>query len=116
MLVRWREHLPPAPELPRSLWLTGGGTLLALLSYGFRAEVWPSYLAVGDWSLAVLPVGGLWISWQLVSTLLRWLAAITGPWWLLLLSRVLVAVIKTSAIVLATLVALAGLFVLALLA
>ena len=116
MPARWRKHLPPAPELPHSLWLTGGSMLLALLSYGFRAELWPNHPAVGSWSLAVLPVGFPWIFWQLVSMLLRWLADITGPWWLLLLSRVAVATIKAGAVVLATLAALAGLFVLALLA
>ena len=33
-----------------------GFLLLALLRYGFRAEVWPHHPAVGGWSLGLLLV------------------------------------------------------------
>lgn len=49
-----------------------GFLLLALLRYGFRAEVWPHHPAVGGWSLGlllVLVVGLL----QLLRALPRWL-------------------------------------------
>lgn len=56
MIAPWRKHLPLAPELPRSPWLTGGALLLALLSYGFRAELWPNHPTARGLSLGLLPI------------------------------------------------------------
>lgn len=115
-MCRWRKHLPPAPELPRSLWFTGGALLLALLSYGFRAELWPSHPAAGGWSLALLPflvvVGML----QLLNALYRWLEALAGPGWLRLLFRAGMAVVQVGLALLIVLVLLGSLITLAILA
>lgn len=111
----WRKYLPPAPELPRSLWLTGGALLLALLSYGFRAELWPGHPAAGGWSLALLPflivVGML----QLLHALYRWLEALAGPRWLRLLLRAAMAVVQVGLALLIVLVLLGSLIALAML-
>ena len=32
MAMYLRKYLPPVPQLPRSLWLTGGALVLVLLS------------------------------------------------------------------------------------
>ena len=60
-----------------------GFLLLALLRYGFRAEVWPHHSAVGGWSLvlllALVVVVGLL---QLLRALPRWLlpARVGSAW------------------------------------
>lgn len=114
--ARWRRYLPPAPALPRSLGLTGGGLLLALLSYWFRAELWPNHPAAADFSLTLVPIGLVALIWQLVGVLLGWLAGISGPWWLRLLGRVVVVGVKAGAALLLTLLLLASLLALAMLA
>ncbi len=89
--------LPPAPELPRSLWLTGGALLLALLSYGFRAELWPGHPAAGGWSLALLPLLVVAGILQLLHALSNWLEAFPGPGWLRLLLGAGMAVVQVGA-------------------
>ena len=115
MIPHWRKRLPPAPELPRSLWLTGGALLLALLSYGFQAELWPNHPHAGRWSLALLPfllmVGLL----QGLNVLRHWPAANSGPVWWRLVFRVGVAVVQVSVALLIALVLLGGLIVLSML-
>ena len=116
MIAHWRKHLPPAPELPGTLWLTSGALLLALLSYGFRAERWPSHPAAGGWSLAMLPllvVAGLL---QLLNALYRWLEALAGPGWLRLLLRAGMAVVQVGLALLVVLVLLGSLIALAIFA
>lgn len=115
MLSTWRKFLSPAPELPRSLWLTGGALLLALLSFGLRAEIWPNHPAAGAWSLALLPfllVAGML---QLLSTLKDWIAAVTGPGWLRLLLRAGMSLVQVGTAVLITAVLLGGLITMAVL-
>ena len=105
--------LPPAPERPRSLWLTGGALLLALLSYGFRAELWPNHPAAGKCSLALLPflvVAGML---QLLNALYRWLEALAGPGWLRLVLRAGMAVVQVGLALLIVLVLLGSLIALA---
>ena len=116
MIAHWRKHLPPASALPRSLGLTAVALLLALLSYGFRAEVWPHYPAAGGWSLVSLPflvVGGLL---QLLGAVQHWALAVTGPGWLRLVLQVGVAVVQVGTALLLWLLLLASILVLALLA
>ena len=116
MVSRWRAHLPPAPQLPCALWGTGGALLLALLSYGFQAELWPGHPAAGGWSLALLPfllVAGMW---QLLRTLQSWIAAVASPGWLRLLLRAGMVVVQVGLALLITAVLLVGLIVLAILA
>ena len=116
MIAHWRKHLPPAPELPGTLWLTSGALLLALLSYGFRAELWPSHPAAGGWSLALLPflvVAGML---QLLNALYRWLEALAGPGWLRLLLRAGMAVVQVGLALLIVLGLLGSLITLAILA
>ena len=113
MPVRWRRHLPLAPELPRALWGTAGALLLALGSYGFRTEVWASHPAAGGWSLvllSVLVVAGLL---QLLNALYNWLVALTGPGWLRLALRAAMAVVQVGAALCVVLALVAGLIALA---
>ena len=116
MIAHWRKHLPPVPELPGTLWLTSGALLLALLSYGFRAELWPSHPAAGGWSLALLPflvVAGML---QLLNALYRWLEALAGPGWLRLLLRAGMAVVQVGLALLIVLLLLVSLIALAIFA
>ena len=108
--------LPPARELPRSLWLTGGALLLALLSYGFRAELWPGHPAAGGWSLALLPLLVVAGMLQLLNALYRWLEDLAGPGWLRLLLRAGLAVVQVGLALLLVLGVLGSLIVLAMLA
>ena len=114
MLFHWLKYLPPAPELPRSLWLTGSGLLLALLSYGFRAEVWPNHPTAGGWSLAMVPIVLVVGLLQLLHTLRRWMAAIATPGWLCLVLHAGMAVVQVATALLIVLVLLGSLIVLAL--
>jgi hypothetical protein len=115
-VARWRKSLPPAPELPRSLWLTGGVLLLALLSYGFRAEVWSNHPAIGEWSLALLPFSLIVGVLQLLSALQRWVTAVISPGWLRLLLRTGLLIVQLGTgllilvVVIGSLIALAILF------
>lgn len=90
--------------------------LLALLSYGFRAEVWPNHPAAGNWSLALLPfllVAGML---QLLSAMQRWIMAVTSPGWLRLLLRAGMAVVQVGTALLIMAVLLCSLIALAILA
>ncbi|MET4074890.1 hypothetical protein ABIB44_002142 [Hymenobacter sp. UYCo722] len=113
MTMPWCKYLPPAPALPRALWLTGGALLLALLSYGFRAELWPGHPAAGGWSLALLPLLVVVGLLQLLGALGCWPATIAGPGWLRLLVRVGVVIVQVhvalliGAVLLGSLIALA---------
>lgn len=115
IVASWRQHLPPAPELPRSLWLTGGALLLAMLSYGFRAEVWPNYPAAGRWSLALLPLLLLAGLLQVLSCLQHWIAAVTRPGWLRPILRAGMLVVQVGTALLIVAVVAGGLLALALL-
>ena len=108
--------MPPAPELPRSLWLTGGALLLALLSYGFRAELWPGHPAAGGWSLALLPLPVVAGLLQLLNALCCWLEDLAGPGWLRLLLRAGMAMAQVGLSLLIALVLLGSLIALAMLA
>ena len=55
-----------------------GFLLLALLRYGFRAEVWPHHPAVGGWSLGLLLVLVVVGLLQLLRALPRWLLPARG--------------------------------------
>lgn len=116
MIAHWRKHLPPAPELPGTLWLTGGALLLAVLSYGYRAELWPNHPAAGDWSLALLPVLVVAGMLQLLNALYHWLEALAGPGWLRLLLRAGMAVVQVGLALLIVLLLLGSLIALAILA
>lgn len=113
MPVRWRRHLPLAPELPRALWGTASALLLALGSYGFRAEVWASHPAAGGWSLVLLPVLVVAGLLQLLNALYNWLAALAGPGWLRLVLRAAVAAVRLGTALLMWLVSVAALIALA---
>lgn len=108
--------LPPAPELPRSLWLTGGALLLALLSYEFRAELWPGHPAAGSWSLALLPLLIVAGMLQLLNALYHWLEVLAGPGWLRLLLRAGLAVVQVGLALLIVVVLLGSLIAMAVLA
>jgi hypothetical protein len=108
--------LPPAPELPRSMWLTGGALLLALLSYGFRAELWPIHPAAGGWSLVLLPLLVVAVILQMLNVLHYWLEALFGPGWLRLLLRAGLAVAQVGLALLIGLVLLGSLIALPVLA
>lgn len=96
MLAHWRRLLPPAPALPRSLWGTAGALLLALGSYGFRAELWPGHPAAGAWSLALLPALAVVGLLQVLHAVHRWVAAVAGPAWLRLVLRAGLAVVQVG--------------------
>lgn len=113
VIARWRKRLPPAPELPRALWGTAGALLIALLSYGFRAEVWPNHPAAGGWSLVLLPFLAVAGVLQVLNGLYNWLAALAGPGWLRLALRVGMAAVQVGVALLLVLVLVAGLIALA---
>ncbi|WP_345050343.1 hypothetical protein [Hymenobacter glaciei] len=115
MIAHWRRYLPPAPTLPRSLWLTGSGLLLALLSYWFRAELWPNHPTAGKWSLAVLPCGMVIGVMQVMSTLQRWSAAVFSSTWLRWVIRAGATVAYVVAALVVVLILVVTLIVLALL-
>lgn len=116
MAMYLRKYLPPAPQLPRSLWLTGGALVLALLSYGFRAEIWPGHPAAGKFSLALLPILLIVGLLQLHNILHHWPAAVPGPGWLRLIIRVGVIMVQVGTALLLWLMLLAVLIILAILA
>ena len=116
MIAQWRKHPPPAPELPGTLWLTSGALLLALLSYGFRAELWPRHPAAGGWSVALLPFVVVAGMLQLLNALYRWLEALAGPGWLRLLLRAGMAVVQVGLALLIVLLLLVSLIALAIFA
>lgn len=111
-----RQIMPLMPALPRSLWLTSGTLLLALLSYGFWAELWPGHSAAGGWSLVLLPLLVVVGLLQLLNALRRWPATVPGPMWLrLMLCAGVVAVQACTAlliwrVLLASLIALVRVF------
>jgi len=115
MIAHWRKHLPPAPQLPRSLWLMGSALLLALLSYWFRAELWPGHPAAGGWSLALLSLLVVACLLQLLNALRRWPATVPGPMWLHLIIRAGVVAVQACTVLLIWLVLLASLIALVLL-
>ena len=115
MIAPWRKHLPLAPELPRSLWLTGGALSLALLSYGFRAELWPNHPTAGGLSLGLLPIVLVVGLLQLLNTLHRWMAAIVASGWLRLVFHAGMAVVQVAIAMLIVVVLLGSLITLALL-
>jgi hypothetical protein len=110
------KYLPPAPQLPRLLWLTGGALLLVLLSYGFRSEIWPGHPAAGKFSLVPLPVLLLVGLLQLHNILRQWPAAVPGPGWLRPVVRTGVILVQAGTALLLWLMLLAVLIVLAVLA
>ena len=112
MIPHWRKYLPPAPALPHSLWLTGSALLLALVSYGFQAELWPNHPNAGRWSLTLLSLLLMLGLLQVLNALRQWSAAIFGPVWWRLVFRVGVAVAQVGVALLIALVLLGGLIVL----
>ena len=115
MIAPWHKYLPLASKLPRSLWLTGGALLLALLSYGFRAELWPNHPTAGGLSLGLLPIVLVVAPLQLPTTLYRWMAAIAAPGWLRLVFHAGMAVVQVAIAMLIVVVLLGSLITLALL-
>jgi hypothetical protein len=94
----------------------GGRAAAAPLSYGFRAELWPSYPAAGDWSMALLPLLVVASILQIINVLHYWLEALFGPGWLRLLLRAGLAVAQVGLALLIGLVLLGSLIALPVLA
>ena len=86
--------------------------LLALLSYGFRAEIWPNHPAVGKCSLLVLPSAMVAGMLQVLSSLHRWIVAATSPGWWRLLLRAAVLLVQVGMALLIMVFLLASLVVL----
>ena len=77
--------LPPWPQVPPRLWLTGVALVVVSLSLSFNREIWPQHLLAAPWSRVLLGVLLQAAGIQIIAMLRAWREACAGPGWVRLL-------------------------------